>query len=108
LGLIVAGSTVTEAATLTAVWGFLFGAIPVGWSTWVTQELPDDAENAGGLQVAVIQLANTAGAAIGGYVFDRDGATAPLVTSGLLMTVTAILVVLSVRSVPLPDGRNRN
>ena len=47
--------------------------VPVGWSTWITRSLADQAEKAGSIQVAVIQLANTCGAAIGGYALDNIG-----------------------------------
>jgi DHA1 family purine ribonucleoside efflux pump-like MFS transporter len=97
-GLATTGGNAVIAAGLTAIWGFLFGAVPVGWSTWVTRNVPDDAENAGGLQVAVIQLANTVGAALGGYAFDKAGASAPLVTAAVLMATTAAIVLSGVPS----------
>ncbi len=99
-GLAVFGTSAPVAMALTASWGFVFGAVPVGWSTWVTRNLADDAENAGGLQVAVIQLANTVGAAAGGYVFEAGGATAPVVAAGLLLLLTALVVAVGVRSHP--------
>lgn len=87
-----ASASVPVIAMLVAIWGFLFGAIPVGWSSWVAQNLGDDAENAGGLQVAVIQLANTAGAACGGIAFDHSGANGTLALSGALMLASSIAV----------------
>lgn len=60
----------------------------------VTRNVPDDAENAGGLHVAVIQLANTVGASLGGYGFDLAGATAPFVTAVILMIAAAGLVLM--------------
>ncbi|WP_416066553.1 MFS transporter [Rhizobium sp. ZK1] len=54
-------------------WGFLGTAAPVGWGTWLSRVLADEAEAGGGLQVAVIQLAITAGAALGGLLFDALG-----------------------------------
>jgi hypothetical protein len=49
---------------LVALWGFAFGLVPVGWSTWLATTVPDEAESAGGLLVASIQLAIGAGAAV--------------------------------------------
>jgi predicted MFS family arabinose efflux permease len=46
---------------LVAMWGFAFGLVPVGWSTWLATTVPDEAESAGGLLVASIQLAISAG-----------------------------------------------
>ena len=60
-------------ALLLIAWGFFGTAAPVGWGTWLSRVLRDDAEAGGGLQVAVIQLAITVGAAIGGLLFDWTG-----------------------------------
>jgi predicted MFS family arabinose efflux permease len=46
---------------LVALWGFAFGLVPVAWSTWLATTVPDEAESAGGLLVASIQLAISAG-----------------------------------------------
>lgn len=77
--------------------GANFALVPVGWSTWITRSLADQAEKAGSIQVAVIQLANTCGAAIGGYALDNIGLTSPLMLSGTLMLLTALLVTAKVK-----------
>jgi MFS transporter, DHA1 family, purine ribonucleoside efflux pump len=87
---------VTGAAII--FWGFSCGIVPVAWSTWITQQFSDDAEKAGSLQVAVIQFANTAGAAVGGVVFDYSGETGPVVMGVLLMLATAAISGLKVRT----------
>ncbi|EPM3216967.1 solute carrier family 23 protein, partial [Escherichia coli] len=79
------------------IWGLTFALVPVGWSTWITRSLADQAEKAGSIQVAVIQLANTCGAAIGGYALDNIGLTSPLMLSGTLMLLTALLVTAKVK-----------
>jgi len=99
-GMLLAGPSPAATVLLVAAWGFVFGTVPVGWSTWVTRELGDDAENAGGLQVAVIQLANTAGAAIGGLVLDSAGARAPIMVAGLLLGATFLIVATCVSAAP--------
>lgn len=60
-------------AILLVAWGFFGTAAPVGWGTWLSKVLHEDAEAGGGLQVAVIQFAITAGAAAGGLLFDWSG-----------------------------------
>jgi predicted MFS family arabinose efflux permease len=73
-GLLIAfGSVHPLVGTLLAAWGFFGTAAPVGWGTWLSRVLRDEAEAGGGLQVAIIQLAITAGAAIGGLLFDSIG-----------------------------------
>nr|VXZ90619.1 Purine ribonucleoside efflux pump nepI [Klebsiella pneumoniae] len=72
-------------------------ADPGGWSTWITRSLSDQAEKAGSIQVAVIQLANTCGAAVGGIALDHLGLLSPLVLSGILMLFTGLLVAAKVK-----------
>lgn len=95
--LILWGSEKWVAATVAIIWGFAFALVPVGWSTWITRSLSDQAEKAGSIQVAVIQLANTCGAAIGGVALDHFGLLSPLMLSGTLMLLTALLVATKVR-----------
>ncbi len=71
-------------------WGFLGTAAPVGWGTWLSRALPDEAEAGGGLQVAVIQLAITAGASLGGLVFDSLGWQATFLLSAMLLGGSAL------------------
>ncbi|MDX0520475.1 MFS transporter [Sinorhizobium medicae] len=66
-------------------WGLLGTAAPVAWGTWLSRVLADDAEAGGGLQVAVIQLAITAGASLGGLLFDALGWWSTFSLSALLL-----------------------
>lgn len=91
------GSDKIVATGVAIIWGLTFALVPVGWSTWITRSLVDQAEKAGSIQVAVIQLANTCGAAIGGYALDNIGLTSPLMLSGTLMLLTALLVTAKVK-----------
>lgn len=93
IALAIFGQQLWVAVVFTVVWGFVFGAVPVGWSTWVTRAFPNETENAGGLQVATIQFANTIGAAAGGYLLDVGNETWPVLCAGILMLVTALVVI---------------
>jgi DHA1 family purine ribonucleoside efflux pump-like MFS transporter len=73
-GLLLAGRSPAVAAVAVAAWGFAFGALPVGFQTWITRAAPDQAEGAGGLLVAAFQVAIAAGAIGGGLLVDRIGA----------------------------------
>ncbi|WP_249406537.1 MFS transporter [Rhizobium sp. CFBP 13726] len=85
LGLIAFGSSSTITAVLLVGWGLFSTAAPVGWGTWLSRTMPDDAEAGGGLQVATIQLAITLGASVGGVLFDGYGWwTTFLLAAGLL------------------------
>ncbi|WLI78220.1 purine ribonucleoside efflux pump NepI [Kosakonia sp. H02] len=97
LVLILWGSDKAVAAGVAIVWGLGFALVPVGWSTWITRTLADQAEKAGSIQVAIIQLANTCGAAIGGFALDHYGLLSPLMLSGGLMLLTALLVMAKVK-----------
>jgi predicted MFS family arabinose efflux permease len=72
--------------------------VPVAWSTWLTRTVPDQAESAGGLLVAAIQLAIAIGAAAGGGIFDLSGATGVFAGSSAILLFATIIVLASVRS----------
>lgn len=54
VALVLWGESKIIASTVAIIWGFAFALIPVGWSTWITRSLSDQAEKAGSIQVAVI------------------------------------------------------
>lgn len=72
--LLVAGDSVPVTAVAVTLWGFAFGALPVGFQTWIVRAAPDQAEGAGGLLVAAFQAAIASGAVGGGLLVDRLGA----------------------------------
>lgn len=101
-GLVALGSVPVASAVMVALWGLAFGAVPVAWSTWLTRTVPDQAESAGGLLVAAIQLAIAMGAAIGGAIYDVSGATAVFTASGLVLLLAALMILAAVRPQPVP------
>lgn len=72
--LLVAGSSAWVTAVAVTLWGFAFGAFPVGFQTWIVRAAPDQAEGAGGLLVAAFQIAIASGAIGGGLLVDHVGA----------------------------------
>ena len=99
--MVIFGHMVLLDALLVAMWGFAFGLVPVGWSTWLATTVPDEAESAGGLLVASIQLAISAGAAGGGLVFDLNGASGVFMGSGILLLSAMVIVFARVRVKPV-------
>jgi predicted MFS family arabinose efflux permease len=81
---------------LITLWGLAFGAVPVAWSTWLTRIVPDEAESAGGLLVAAVQVAITIGAAGGGAIYDFEGATAVFGTCSVVLVLAAVLAIFVV------------
>ena len=77
---------------LTLAWGFLFGFIPVGWSTWITRTLAKKAEIVGGLSVAAIQFSIGLAAAIGGFTFDTVGITGIFIVAAGFLLVAALFI----------------
>lgn len=80
---------------LAVVWGFIFGFIPVGWSTWIARTLADDAELAGGLSVAAIQFSIGLAAAAGGLTFDALGMGGIFMLAALFLIIAFALVRIS-------------
>lgn len=99
----VAGLLTLQGASLSlttlglALWGFLGTAAPVGWWTWLARTLPKDAEAGGGLMVALVQLAITLGATLGGTLFDACGYQATFAASATLLILSALTTFLSTR-----------
>lgn len=85
-------------AGLLVAWGFFGTAAPVGWGTWVSRHISDDAEAGGGLSVAVIQLGITAGAAGGGYLFDTIGWWGPFALATLILVASSVLALATMRN----------
>ncbi|PLK47010.1 MFS transporter [Uliginosibacterium sp. TH139] len=74
------------------IWGTLYSAIPVGWSAWMAHGVSDQAESAGGLIVAAIQLAILLGGALGGLLLDHVSIQATFVGSTLLLVLASLIV----------------
>ncbi len=102
--LILLGGSPVAVGVLLALWGLLGTAAPVGWWTWLSRTLPDDAEAGGGLMVAVIQLAVTVGATLGGALYDTRGYGATFAVAAFTLGVSAVLAVLAWRQTRHPSG----
>ncbi|QPF73948.1 MFS transporter [Roseateles sp. DAIF2] len=97
--LLLAGSSLLVTAIAVPLWGFAFGAFPVGFQTWIVRAAPDQAEGAGGLLVAAFQIAIASGAIGGGLLVDHMGAL-----GGPAFAVVAITLgsLLTLRHGPRP------
>jgi predicted MFS family arabinose efflux permease len=82
---------------LLAAWGLVGTAAPVGWWTWLSKVLPDDAESGGGLMVAVIQLAIALGATAGGIVWDASGYRSTFALAAAALCLSALLALAACR-----------
>lgn len=98
LALVVVGSSTLMTTVLLGLWGLVATAAPVGWWTWLSKTLPDDAEAGGGLMVAIIQLAIASGAIVGGLVFDLRGYKATFELSAAVLGAAALLAWLAARA----------
>ena len=103
LALVLLPASVAGQAVLLAIWGLAFGGVPVAWSNWVANAVPDQAESAGGMVVASVQSAIATGAAAGGAVFSLGGSAGVFTAAAVLMLLAALLIALRVR-VPSTHG----
>ncbi|WP_141589970.1 MFS transporter [Myxococcus sp. AB056] len=99
VALAVVGRSLAPTAVLLMGWGLIGTAAPVAWWTWLSRALPRDAEAGGGLMVAAIQLAITAGASLGGLLFDRGGYQGTFAASAALLGAAALVAVRASRDV---------
>ena len=93
--LLICGKNMPAATGLIAFWGLVYGVIQVGWTAWLTQTVPDETESAGGIQVAVIQLAIFIGAGAGGVLFDSKGVNGVFVLSSFIALLAMIVTFIS-------------
>jgi predicted MFS family arabinose efflux permease len=82
-------SLIAEGVMLTA-WGSWRQRQRSQWRTWLSRVLPDDAEAAGGLMVAVIQMAIALGAAGGGLLYDASGYRSTFTISAVALCGSAL------------------
>ncbi len=94
---IAVGSWVAPVAIVLGLWGLVATCAPVGWFTWLARALPHNAEAGGGLMVAVIQLAITAGATAGGVLYDGIGYQATFIASGVFLFIATALTAITCR-----------
>ena len=104
LGLLGASSEV--AITMTALWGFAFGALPVGLQTWMTRSAPDHAESAGGLLLTSYQVAIASGAVLGGLLIDGFGARGPIAYCAVAALLGSLVLLAGVRGEARPDDKS--
>jgi len=97
LALVLLPASVPGQAVLVAIWGLAFGGVPVAWSNWVANAVPDQAESAGGMVVASVQSAIATGAAAGGAMFSLGGSAGVFVAAAVLMLLAALLIAVRVR-----------
>ena len=97
LALVLLPASVPGQAVLLAIWGLAFGGVPVAWSNWVANAVPDQAESARGMVVASVQSAIATGAAAGGAMFSLGGSAGVFVAAAVLMLLAALLIAVRVR-----------
>lgn len=97
--LIILGSSPWATAILLVLWGFFSTPTPVAWNTWMARLVPGELEAAGGIQVALIQLAIAGGAFAGGVLFDIAGWWSAFLLASLLLAGSAAIGALAGRRV---------
>jgi predicted MFS family arabinose efflux permease len=96
--LVFLGGSFGLTTVLLCIWGLVGTAAPVGWWTWLSRTLPQDAEAGGGLLVAVVQLAIMLGATLGGVLFDMSGYQATFGMSAAVLVLAAGVALLAAQS----------
>ncbi|HAI06324.1 MAG TPA: MFS transporter [Pantoea sp.] len=95
--LIVEGGSLWGTGLLLALWGLIATPAPVAWGLWLSRALPEEAEAGGGLMVAVIQMAITLGASVGGELFDAAGWWSPFAFGVVVLLCSALFALLAAR-----------
>lgn len=96
--LVAAGQSGIITTLLIVLWGFSFAIVSVGWPSWLSVTVPDEAESAGGLFIAAMQLAISTGAAGGGLIFDYSGVYGVFIAGGIALILASSIVALRVNT----------
>lgn len=91
------GPSFAAVVVLLGLWGLLGTAAPVGWWSWVAQAMPRNAEQGGGLMVAVVQSCIALGSTAGGLLFDSFGYQSTFLASAAVLLLAAGLAVATAR-----------
>ncbi len=78
---------------LLVVWGFVWGALPLGMQTWMSTASPAGSETGLALFVTTIQLAIAAGSVLGGVAVSSFGLAADFWFAGAVAVVGAVVLV---------------
>jgi predicted MFS family arabinose efflux permease len=101
VALVIFGNASIPAAICLTLWGLIGTALPTAWWAWLSRSFADHAEAAGGLMVAVVQLAITFGAAGGGLLYDHLGYRATFMSSASCLVLSAVVFAVFVGRSPL-------
>jgi predicted MFS family arabinose efflux permease len=107
ISLLFEGSSAWVTASAVVLWGFAFGAFPVGFQTWIVRVAPDQAEGAGGLLVAAFQVAIASGAIGGGLLVDHVGALGGPLFAAVAVGLGTLLTLRYGPRPPRGDGTER-
>ncbi|WP_275776959.1 MFS transporter [Paenarthrobacter sp. Y-19] len=97
VALIPFGGVFAVVVGLLGFWGLLGTSAPVGWWSWVAQAMPRNAEQGGGLMVAVVQTCIALGSTVGGVLFDSLGFESTFLASSVVLLVSAFLAFMTKR-----------
>ena len=97
--MILTATSSSSIVILMTTWGLLATPAPVAWGLWLSLVLPEDAEAGGGLMVAVIQMAITVGANVGGVLFDHAGWRSSFLFGSVALTLSAVFALMAYRNI---------
>jgi predicted MFS family arabinose efflux permease len=99
------GAWFAAAVGLLGLWGLLGTSAPVGWWSWVAEAMPHNAEQGGGLMVAVVQTCIALGSTLGGLLFDSLGYQSTFLASTAVLLLASLLAVVTSRVTPRGTSR---
>jgi predicted MFS family arabinose efflux permease len=77
---------------LLVIWGLVWGAVPLGLQTWMSQAAPGSSEGSMALFITVLQIGITGGSLIGGFLVNGAGIGTDFVVSGVLAIIAAVVL----------------
>ncbi|MCU1573733.1 MAG: transporter [Micrococcaceae bacterium] len=91
------GAWFPAVVVLLGLWGLLGTSAPVGWWSWIAKAMPSNAEQGGGLMVAVVQTCIALGSTLGGLLFDSIRYRGTFVASAVVLLLASLLALVTSR-----------
>ncbi|MFE5836423.1 MFS transporter [Arthrobacter sp. NPDC056493] len=92
------GAWLVAVVVLLGLWGLLGTSAPVAWWSWIAKALPHNAEQGGGLMVAVVQTCIALGSTVGGLLFDSIGYGGTFACSAAVLLLASVLALVTSRA----------
>ncbi|BCY09147.1 MFS transporter [Actinoplanes sp. L3-i22] len=103
LAMTVLGTTTAGAIIVLAIWGLVYGTVPVAMQTWIFTADRSTPEGGSALYISAFQISVAGGSLLGGRIVDGTGGSVAAMLTGGLLALTALALFVSLARRPAAD-----